>query len=155
MLLHVLDMWLSTLLKSLETTHHLSLHVALLHKRDECLVALITSTIMFHFDVAISNRSLGSTMSNIETYSSFLACINIISSYFQLEQWAFWLCVSHIEFNIININDFNWFLFFPFTTLKQTSSLLCIITSYSPRRCVNMYHKSIVSNLNCKLECSK
>jgi hypothetical protein len=47
------------------------------------------------------------------------------------------------------------FLFFPFTTLKQTSSLLCVITSYSPRRCVNIYHKSIVSNLNCKLECSK
>jgi hypothetical protein len=48
--------------------------------KDECLVALITFTIMFHFDVAIPNRSLGSTMSNVETYSLFFGCINIISS---------------------------------------------------------------------------
>jgi hypothetical protein len=107
-------------------------------------------TIMLHFDVAISNRSLGSTMSNIKTYYSlFFGCINIISSYFHLDLRALHICVSHwTKYN--NINDFNWFFVLSFHNSK-TSSLLCIITFHSPR-CVKIYHKYIVSNLNCKFE---
>ncbi len=76
-------------------------------------------TIMLHFDVAISNRSLGSTMSNIKTYYSlFFGCINIISSYFHLDLRALHICVSHIEPNTITSMISIDFLFFPFTTLK-------------------------------------